>query len=99
MSVDRFNVPAILIAVVVICAALNVASGVFAPLALALLIIALLWPVQHTLQAFMPRSLALLFSLLSLIIVFVLFSIYDLVGLRPYSSLDHQRCLSISVGL
>ncbi|MCZ8271633.1 MAG: AI-2E family transporter [Beijerinckiaceae bacterium] len=74
MSVDRFNVPAILIAVVVICAALNVASGVFAPLALALLIIALLWPVQHTLQAFMPRSLALLFSLLSLIIVFVLFS-------------------------
>ena len=74
MSVDRFNVPAILIAVVVICAALNVASGVFAPLALALLIIALLWPVQRTLQAFMPRSLALLFSLVSLIIVFAAFS-------------------------
>ncbi len=73
MSVDRFNVPAILIAVVVVCAALNVASVVFAPMALALLIVAMLWPVQHMLQSVMPRSLALMLSVVLLVVVFALF--------------------------
>lgn len=74
MAIDRLHSAAtILIATVVVSAALFVASSVFAPMALALLIIALLWPVQHTLQTRMPRGLALLLSVMFLVVVFALF--------------------------
>jgi predicted PurR-regulated permease PerM len=48
-----------LVAAVVIAAALAQASTVFAPLALALFIIAIVWPLQHWLQVRMPQLLAL----------------------------------------
>jgi len=48
-----------LAAAVLIAAALAQASTVFAPLALALFIIAIVWPLQHWLQARMPQLLAL----------------------------------------
>ena len=48
-----------LVAAVLIAAALAQASTVFAPLALALFIIAIVWPLQHWLQGRMPQLLAL----------------------------------------
>jgi predicted PurR-regulated permease PerM len=44
---------------VLIAAALAQASTVFAPLALALFIIAIVWPLQHWLEMRMPKLLAL----------------------------------------
>jgi AI-2 transport protein TqsA len=46
-------------AAVLLAAALTLASTVFAPLALALFIIAIVWPLQHWLQVRIPRLLAL----------------------------------------
>jgi len=48
-----------LVAAVLVAAALAQASTVFAPLALAVFIIAIVWPLQHWLQARMPKLLAL----------------------------------------
>ena len=48
-----------IIAAIMICVAASQASDVFAPLALALFIIALVWPLQAWLQARMPPLLAL----------------------------------------
>ena len=53
------NVSVGIIAAVMICVAASQASDVFAPLALALFIIALVWPLQSWLQARMPALLAL----------------------------------------
>jgi predicted PurR-regulated permease PerM len=48
-----------LVAAVLIAAALAKASTVFEPLALAIFIIAIVWPLQHWLQVRMPKLLAL----------------------------------------
>ena len=48
-----------LVATVLVTAAVGQAGTVFAPLALALFIIAIVWPLQNRLQARMPRLLAL----------------------------------------
>jgi predicted PurR-regulated permease PerM len=48
-----------IIAVILAIAAVTIASTVFAPLALALFVIALVWPVQQRLQQWMPRLAAL----------------------------------------
>ena len=48
-----------IIAAVLIAAAAAQASTVFAPLALAMFIVAIVWPLQHRLQARMPKLLAL----------------------------------------
>ena len=53
-----------IIAGVLVLAAASVASTVFAPLALALFIIALAWPVQRQLQSWMPKLVALANTLL-----------------------------------
>jgi AI-2 transport protein TqsA len=53
-----------IIAAVLVVAAVALASTVFAPLALALFIIALVWPVQHRLQARIPKLLALAITVL-----------------------------------
>ncbi|MGE5267766.1 MAG: AI-2E family transporter [Deltaproteobacteria bacterium] len=53
----------IIIAVVAACSALSWASAVFAPLAFALFIISLLWPLQSRLQSVLPKLVALLISL------------------------------------
>jgi predicted PurR-regulated permease PerM len=54
-----FKIAVAIIATVLLAAAAAQASTVFAPLALAIFIIAVVWPLQHWLQTRMPRLLAL----------------------------------------
>lgn len=63
----------ILIATILIVASLSIASSVFAPLALALLIIALVWPLQKWLQDILPRLIALAISMTVVICAFLAF--------------------------
>ena len=63
-----------IIAVIMTAAAAFIASSVFAPLALALFIIAMVWPMQHWLETRMPKLLALTISLLTAIAACVVFA-------------------------
>jgi predicted PurR-regulated permease PerM len=63
-----------LIAAVLIAAALAQASTVFAPLALALFIIAIVWPLQHRLEVRMPKLLALGVTIFVTVAVFLAFA-------------------------
>jgi predicted PurR-regulated permease PerM len=63
-----------IIAAVLVIAAAALASTVFAPLALALFIIALVWPMQSRLQARMPNLAALAITLLMTITVALAFA-------------------------
>ena len=63
-----------IIAAVMICVAASQASDVFAPLALALFIIALIWPMQSWLQARMPALLALAITMTVTVAVCVAFA-------------------------
>ena len=56
---SALNVPVGIVAAVLVSAAAYLASAVFAPLALALLIIAIVWPLQHRLKEWMPTLVAL----------------------------------------
>jgi len=60
--------------VILTVAALSVAETVFAPLAFALFIIAMAWPLQRRLQAHMPRLLALALTMAATILVIVVFA-------------------------
>ena len=60
-------------AVVLACAALYLASSVFAPLAFALFILAIVWPLQERLERSMPKGLALFVTLTVTVIVMVMF--------------------------
>ena len=65
MAADRaLKIAVGLVAAVLIAFALAQASAVFEPLALALFIIAIVWPLQHWLQVRMPRLLALALTML-----------------------------------
>ncbi len=63
----------VVMATIAVVAALSAASAVFAPLAFALFVIALLWPLQRRLENGLPRALALLVSLLVMMLLFVVF--------------------------
>src|SRR4029077_21200196 len=63
-----------IIAAVMICVAASQASDVFAPLALALFIIALIWPLQSWLQARMPALLALAITMTVTVAVCIAFA-------------------------
>lgn len=63
----------ILIASLLLGATLAFASSIFAPIAFALLIIALVWPVQRRLQAMLPRHVALAISFLLVLLVILAF--------------------------
>src|SRR5262245_64947394 len=54
---------------ILIFAALYLAKSILAPVAFSLFIIAIVWPLQRTLQARMPRMLALLVNILVIIVV------------------------------
>jgi AI-2 transport protein TqsA len=71
---SALNVSAGIIAAVVICFAAFQASQVFAPLALALFIIALVWPLQSWLQARLPALLALAITMTVTVAVCVAFA-------------------------
>src|SRR5580704_795184 len=68
------NVSVGTIAAVMICVAASQASDVFAPLALALFIIALVWPLQSWLQARMPSLLALAITMTATVAVCIAFA-------------------------
>jgi predicted PurR-regulated permease PerM len=61
-------------AVVLVCWALSVAQSVFAPLAFALFVIALVWPLQRRLQQALPKLLALALTMAATILVVIIFS-------------------------
>lgn len=63
----------IVIALLLVIAMLPAAATVVAPLALSLLAIALLWPVQHSMQTFLPKYIALLVTLAVMILALVAF--------------------------
>jgi predicted PurR-regulated permease PerM len=63
-----------IIAVVLLAAAASQASTVFAPLALALFIIAIVWPLQNRLQAWMPSLIALAITIVITIAVCLAFA-------------------------
>jgi predicted PurR-regulated permease PerM len=63
-----------LIAVIAIFAALYFASSVFAPVAFALFIIAIVWPLQSSLQSYLPKLLALAIVILVTVVTFVAFA-------------------------
>lgn len=62
-----------LIAIIAAFAALYSTTSVFAPVACALFIIAIVWPVQKRLQSRLPRLLALAIVVLATVVVFVVF--------------------------
>ena len=63
-----------LIAVVAIFAAINAAGAVLGPVACALFIIAIAWPMQRELQAHMPRLVALAIVVAAIVVVFIVFA-------------------------
>src|SRR5215475_4334009 len=74
LPTDRaLNTAVGLVAAVLIAAALAQASTVFAPLALALFVIAIVWPLQQWLQVRIPKLLALGATILLTVLVCVAF--------------------------
>jgi AI-2 transport protein TqsA len=69
-----FRAAAPLIAVIAIFAAVYFASSVFAPLAFALFIIAIVWPLQSRLQSHLPKLFALAIVILVTVVAFVAFA-------------------------
>ncbi|MGK6317110.1 AI-2E family transporter [Neorhizobium sp. DT-125] len=63
--------PLLLIAAIAFVSALQIAAAVFAPVAGALFIIALVWPFQKNLQRFLPKLLALALVVAVIVCVFV----------------------------
>ncbi len=63
--------PLLLIAIIALVSALKIAEAVFAPVACALLIIALVWPFQKMLQRYVPQLLALALVLGVVVCVFL----------------------------
>jgi AI-2 transport protein TqsA len=71
---SALNVSVGIIAAVMVCFAARQANDVFAPLALALFILALVWPLQSWLQARMPRLLALAITMTVTVAVCIAFA-------------------------
>jgi predicted PurR-regulated permease PerM len=63
----------VLIATILAAGALTAASSVFAPIALALFIIAMVWPLQKALQRVVPKILALAVTTIVLVVVIFAF--------------------------
>ncbi|MCL4765561.1 MAG: AI-2E family transporter [Hyphomicrobiaceae bacterium] len=75
MIVDGWlRTSAIVIATAAIFAVVYLASSVLAPVAAALFIVAIVWPLQRRLQARLPRLLALAIVILATMVVFLAFS-------------------------
>jgi AI-2 transport protein TqsA len=75
MSGDRpITVMLALCTAIIVGAALYFASSIFAPLAFALLMLAIVWPLQKKLQTLLPKTLALLLTLLVTVVVITVFA-------------------------
>jgi len=74
MSTDRTQLTFLgLIAAIAIVATLYLATSIFAPVACALFIIAIVWPLQQRLQSFLPQLLALALVVCITVAVFFVF--------------------------
>jgi AI-2 transport protein TqsA len=71
---SKFNAATVISAIILVGAALYFAASVFAPLAFALLIIAIVWPMQKHLQTFMPQVAAVCVTILATIAVLMEFA-------------------------
>lgn len=70
MAQDRaFHVMLGLCTAILVLAALYLARSIFAPVAFAIFIIAIVWPLQSALQAKMPKLLALAITILATVVV------------------------------
>jgi len=67
------RVSLVICAIVLLAAALYLASSVFAPLAFALFILAIVWPLQSALQGMLPKGLALFLTLTLTLLVVLIF--------------------------
>src|SRR5262249_60056897 len=56
-------------ATILVCAALYLGRGIFAPVAFSLFVLAIVWPFQGALQTRMPKFVALVFTVLLTLIV------------------------------
>ncbi|MGD9922337.1 MAG: AI-2E family transporter [Pseudorhodoplanes sp.] len=70
----RLSTYAGIMAVIAVCAALYLATSVFAPVACALFIIALVWPIQDRLQHRLPQLLALALVMCLIVVAFFAFT-------------------------
>ena len=64
----------VICALILLAAALYFASSVFAPLAFALFILAIIWPLQEALERMLPKGLALFVTLAVTIVVVLIFA-------------------------
>src|SRR5688572_16277649 len=64
----------IITATILLIAAVYYASSIFAPLTFALLVLALVWPLQKSLQERLPRSAALFITLLVTVVAVLVFA-------------------------
>jgi predicted PurR-regulated permease PerM len=72
--IDRAAVPLLAtIAVVIVIAALAAADTVFAPMAFAVFVVSLFWPLQSALQARLPQGLALLVTTVVMVAILIVF--------------------------
>jgi len=69
-----FVVPVLVLAVIATTVALFLSGAVFAPVACALFIIAMVWPLQRGMQAVMPQMLALAIVFLVIAVTMILFA-------------------------
>lgn len=75
MTTDRWVRTMVgILAIIAVFVALSVASSVFAPVACAIFIIAIVWPMQRRLQARLPQLLALAIVIAVTVTVFVIFA-------------------------
>jgi predicted PurR-regulated permease PerM len=65
---------AILIAVIAIVGAISIAGSVFAPIAFAAFLVAVVWPLQSRLQSRLPRLFALAIVMVIIVVVFIAFA-------------------------
>lgn len=99
MMADRtLKIMAGVTAAVASIAALHFASAVLAPLALALFVIAIVWPLYHRLASWLPTALALAISLLTLTAVCVAFASlavwgFNRVGRSLMANAGHYQAL------
>jgi predicted PurR-regulated permease PerM len=68
------NTAVVCLAIIAVLAAASLASTVIAPLAAALFIVAMVWPIQGGLERYVPQYIALVFSVLLVVAVFGAFA-------------------------
>lgn len=74
MTERAFFAPICILAIVAVLFVLQIAAAIFAPVACAFFVIALVWPLQRSLQRVLPKLLALAFVVCLIVLVFFVFA-------------------------